>query len=98
MQDESCCHAERRTERAGPTGAPAGIDAIGLEPPDPVDALLEAHATIVAEIRVRAEQPDLDGRELMMLAKTLTALESAIEIVADRPVGSIRGCGQGMAT
>ncbi|MEL7667799.1 MAG: hypothetical protein AAGU73_06330 [Actinomycetota bacterium] len=85
-------------ERAGSDGIAVGIDAIGLEPPDPVDTLLEAHAAIVAEIRVRAAQPDLDGRDLVVLAKTLTALESAIEIVADDPVGSIRGCGLGMGT
>lgn len=98
MQDETGRRAERRTERAGPIGALAGIDAIGLEPPDQVDTLLEAHATIVAEIRVRAAQPDLDGRELVALAKALTALESAIEIVGDGTVAPLMTHGRSMGS
>ena len=96
MQDEMGRRAERRTERAGPVMP--GVDGIGFDVSDPVDTLLEAHATIVAEIRVRAAQPDLDGREIVVLAKTLTALESAIDIVADQPGESVYGCGQAMAT
>jgi len=92
MQDGMGHEAGRRTERAGPERA-VTIDGIELEYSDPVDTLLEAHATIVAEIRLRAAQPDLDGREIVVLSKTLTALEAVIDIVADRPVGSIRGCG-----
>ena len=62
-----------------------------FEPPDPVDTLLEAHAMIVAEVRVRAMQPDIDGRELTVLARALTALEKAIGIIADGEVISGHG-------
>ncbi|MBN2248331.1 MAG: hypothetical protein JW733_06490 [Coriobacteriia bacterium] len=87
MQEES----GRREERGAGGAESARIlmmdagAAAGL--PDPVDTLLEAHATVVAEIRTRAAQPDLDGREIKVLAKTLMALESAIDIITDGPIG-----------
>jgi hypothetical protein len=84
MQDEMGRRAERRTERAGPVRGAIGIDGIGLEVPDPVDALLEAHATIVEEIRMRAAQSDVDGSEIVTLAEALAALESVIDVVADQ--------------
>lgn len=89
MQDGMGHDAGRWTERAGPERAVTIGDGIELEFSDPVDALLEAHATIVAEIRVRAAQPDLDGREIVVLAKALTALEVAMDVVADGAVAPL---------
>jgi hypothetical protein len=98
MQDEMGRRVERRAERAGPAQEVVCVGGIELEPPDPIDTLLEAHATIVTEIRVRAAQPDLDGRELVSLAKALTALESAIEIVGDGTVAPLTTQGRSMGS
>ncbi len=67
------------------------IESTIFDPPDPMDTLLEAHAVIVAEVRVRAMQPDIDGRELTVLARALTSLEKAIGVIADGPTASGHG-------
>ncbi|MHB1017526.1 MAG: hypothetical protein ACYC2X_06540 [Coriobacteriia bacterium] len=92
MYHDAGNHEERAAERAGPaqTAAVSGV----WEPVDPVDTLLEAHATIVSEIRARAAQPDLDGREIAALAEALKALEVAIDVVGDGTVASLTTYGQ----
>lgn len=51
--------------------------------PERLDTLLEAHASIVSEIRARVAHPDVDGAELVALAKAVAALDAVIELVAE---------------
>lgn len=87
MYQDAGDHEERGAGREGPAQA-AAVSGV-WEPVDPVDTLLEAHATIVSEIRARAAQPDLDGREIAALAEALMALEVAIDVVADGTVAPL---------
>ncbi len=55
--------------------------------PERLDTLLEAHASIVSEIRTRVAHPDIDGAELLALAKAVAALDVVIELVAESGEG-----------
>jgi hypothetical protein len=64
-------------------GAPADFRHATFGTPEHLDALLEAHASIVSEIRTRVAHPDIDGAELVTLARGVAALDAVIELIAE---------------
>ncbi|HHJ98646.1 MAG TPA: hypothetical protein ENN10_01700 [Actinobacteria bacterium] len=75
--------ARGRDPESEARGAPSDLQHATFRTPEHLDTLLEAHASIVSEIRTRVAHPDIDGTELVALAKAVAALDAVIELVAE---------------
>lgn len=75
--------AQGREPEVEARGAPSDPQHAVFGTAEQLDTLLEAHASIVSEIRTRVAHPDIDGWELVTLAKAVAALDEVIELVAE---------------